>query len=66
MFDLKTNKAVIARNVKVAEGKVWNWEAELVEETWHEIQAEREELNDSDEIEDEPVRGTRLLSDIYN
>ena len=49
VFDLKTNKAVFGRNVKVAEGQIWNWEAKIAEETINEILAENEEPTEVDE-----------------
>ena len=49
VFDLKTNKTVIGRNVKVIEGQIWNWGAEIVEETRNEFLAENEEPTEVDE-----------------
>ena len=33
IYDLKSNKVVIARNVKVTENGIWNWEAASIEGT---------------------------------
>jgi len=33
IYDMKSNKVVIARDVKVAENGTWNWEAASIEET---------------------------------
>ena len=65
VFDLKTNQAVIARNVKVAENQIWNWDDDKIEDTSNELVAEIDDEIEYDE-EDLPVRGTRLLSGIYD
>jgi len=66
IYDLKSNKVVIARNVKVAENGIWNWEAASIEGTKQEYQIELDAIEDDDTIDDKPVRGTRSLADIYS
>ena len=62
---MKTNQAVIARNVKVAENQIWNWDDEKIEGTNNEPAPETDNETESKD-EDQSVRGTRLLSDIYD
>ena len=67
MFDLKTNKAITARDVKVAEHSTWNWDDEVSEDPKPEIQYQTEMPEEvDDETDSIPVRGTRLLSDVYS
>jgi len=66
IYDLKSNKVVIARNVKVADNGIWNWEAASIEGTKQEYQIELDATEDDDTIDDKPVRGTRSLADIYS
>jgi anaerobic ribonucleoside-triphosphate reductase len=40
IYNLKSNKVVIARNVKVADNGIWNWEAALIKRTKQEYQIE--------------------------
>ena len=65
VFDLKTNQAIIARNVKVAENQIWNWDEKKIEDTNNEHAPETDEESETDD-EDQSVRGTRSLSDIYD
>ena len=67
VYDLKTNRVVIARDVKVAENSKWNWEIAEIEGATLEYQPETDAARDDDElIDDIPVRGTRLLTDVYS
>jgi len=66
IYDLKSNKVVIARDVKVAENGTWNWEAASDEETKQEYQIELDATEDDDTVDDKPVKGTRSLADIYS
>jgi len=66
IYDLKSNKVVIARDVKVSENGTWNWEATSIKGTKQEYQIELDATEDDDFVNDKPVRGTRSLSDIYS
>ena len=82
VYDLKSNQAVIARNVKFAEDQTWNWETGNIVENRLNRPVEMEESTEIEEVEDQsqeevedqsqeeeedhPVRGTRLLSNIYS
>lgn len=72
VFNLEIENLQVSRNVKFDDSAFWNWdnnEAEFVEiiqqrNSVDHDQVEIEESSDSDsEI---PVRGTRLLTDIYD
>ena len=59
IFQPQNGKIIVSRDVKFIEDKQWNWEESTKEqqtEIWEGIE---------DNIDDEPVRGTRSLSDIY-
>lgn len=49
------NKIIVSRDVKFMESDSWSWE----DENKSEFQEENED------VDDEPVRGTRLLSEVY-
>ncbi|KAL4348545.1 hypothetical protein GQ457_17G004780 [Hibiscus cannabinus] len=49
------NKVIISRDVQFYESDNWSWE----------VDKKIEFQDEEDDIDDEPVRGTRLLSDIY-
>jgi hypothetical protein len=66
IYDMKSNKVVIARDVKVAENGTWNWEAVSIKETKQEYQIKLDATEDDDTVDDKPVRGTRSLADIYS
>ncbi|MCI11517.1 copia-type polyprotein [Trifolium medium] len=51
----QSNKVIVSRDVKFLESDSWNWE----DDEKVEFQEENED------VDDEPVRGTRSLSDIY-
>ena len=48
IYDLKSNKVVIARDVKVAENGTWNWEAASIVGTKQEHQIELDAIEDDD------------------
>jgi len=66
IYDLKSNKVVIPRDVKVAENGTWNWEATSIEGTKQEYQIVLDDIEDDDIVDNKPVRGTRSLADIYS
>jgi hypothetical protein len=66
IYYLKSNKVVIARDVKVADNGIWNWEAASIEGTKQEYQIKLDAIEDDDIIDDKPVGGTRSLADIYS
>jgi len=66
IYDLKSNKVVIAKDVKVAKNSTWNWEATSIEGTKQEYQIELDDIEDDDIVDNKPVRGIRSLADIYS
>jgi hypothetical protein len=63
IYDLNFNKVVIARDVKVVENTTWNWENTSGEGS---KQIQQVELDVAENIDDQPVKGTRSLTDIYS
>lgn len=59
IFQPQNGKIIVSRDVKFMEDKQWIWE-ETIEREFPEFSQELD-----DKIDDVPVRGTRLLSDIY-
>lgn len=59
VFQPQTGKILISRDVHFAEDKQWNWE----QDDWKQ-NSDFSFINDEN-IDDPPVRGSRLLSDIY-
>ena len=55
IYSPQNNKIIVSRDVKFLESDSWSWE----NEDKFEMQVE------NDDVDEEPVRGTRLLSDIY-
>lgn len=72
IFNVETRKVLVNRNVKFDESAMWNWnknEAESIETSQQGVgisydQVEAVESSDSDT--GAPVRGTRLLTNIYD
>ena len=63
VYVVNADKVIIARNVKMIENAAWNWES-TTETLPKQIQFyEQEKDEDSD---DQPVRGTRSLAEIYS
>jgi hypothetical protein len=63
IYDLNFNKVVIARDVKVVENTTWNWKNTSGEGS---KQMQQVELDAAENIDDQPVKGTRSLTDIYS
>ncbi|KAG8478890.1 hypothetical protein CXB51_028743 [Gossypium anomalum] len=67
VFDPSTKKIMVSRDVKFNEERVWNCngaDASLSEEDQINLQPDEEGLV-SDDFDDEPVRGTITIADIY-
>ncbi|XP_040956008.1 uncharacterized protein [Gossypium hirsutum] len=70
VFDPLTKKVVVSRDVKFSEASSWKWdgiEANLPDGEEIDVdlqQAENEEVTENG-YDDQPVRGTRTLTDIY-
>ena len=75
LLDVKTNKLVVSRDVIFDEKTIWNWEDKKIENTAiissNQEEDEKDEdvsqggeISDSDN-EEPPLRGTKMLSDIY-
>ena len=65
VFNVKTNKLVVSRDVKVDENSVWNWDKKEVQ-TLGENSIQGDEENEEIDLDDENaicMRGARLLSD---
>ena len=75
LFDFKTNKLVVSRDVIFDEKTTWNWEDKKIENTAIIFSNQEEDEKDDDvsqggEIRDSddeelPPRGTKKLGDIY-
>ncbi|KAL6323788.1 hypothetical protein AAG906_002256 [Vitis piasezkii] len=73
VFNLKTKKIMVSRDIKVDEAAVWNWEKNEIEVegvdqigvTIPQIPEETEDEVGADNLDDVPVRGRRLLDEIY-
>ena len=65
IYDVNSNKVVVARDVKVAEAATWNWEDATINGLQQNFQNDADDT-ENDDVDDIPVRGTRVLSDIYN
>ena len=71
VFNLKTKKIMVSRDIKVDEAAVWNWEKNEIEDvdqigvTIPQIPEETEDEVGADNLDDVPVRGRRLLDEIY-
>ena len=63
IYDVNANKFVIARGVKMVENTTWDWENASA--TWPE-QIQHYELENAENIDDQPIKGTRSSTDIYN
>lgn len=64
-----TGKVTISRNVKFNEQATWNWEKLAEEQEKFNIEANVPQVQEDvidDNIDHEPVRGTRSLSDVYH
>ena len=62
---------MVSRDIKVDEAAVWNWEKNEIEDvdqigvTIPQIPEETEDEVGADNLDDVPVRGRRLLDEIY-
>ena len=73
VFNLKTKKVMVGKNIKVDEAAVWNWEKNEIEVedvdqigvTIPQIPVETEDEVGVDNLDDVPVRGTRSLDEIF-
>ena len=73
VFNLKTKKIMVSRDIKVDEATVWNLEKNEIEVedvdqirvTIPQIPKETEDKVGADNLDDVLVRGTRLLDEIY-
>ena len=67
VFNVNNNKLVVSRDVKVDENFVWNWDKNEVQ-TLGENSIQGDEKTEEIILDDEnaiSIRGTRLLSDVY-
>ena len=65
---MKTNKLVVSRDVQVDENFVWNWDKKEVQTLGENFIQGDEETEEETDLDDENaigIRGTRLLSDVY-
>ena len=78
VFNLKTKKVQLSRDVRFDEKLIWNWEKQIVEDAEPDLDGgaagiDEEDGSENDEVaeleSDEsggiPVRGTRTLQDVY-
>ena len=73
VFNLKTKKVMVGKNIKVDEAAVWNWEKNEIEVedvdqigvTIPQIPVETEDEVGVDNLDDVPVKGTRSLDEIF-
>ncbi|KAG8479622.1 hypothetical protein CXB51_029429 [Gossypium anomalum] len=68
ILDPSTNKVQVSRDVVFDEKAYWNWERNQPEATSEELMTDQfdSEQNEPDmNVNDEPVRGTRTLADVY-
>ncbi|RVW71674.1 Retrovirus-related Pol polyprotein from transposon TNT 1-94 [Vitis vinifera] len=71
VFNLKTKKIMVSRDIKVDEAAIWNWEKNEIEDvdqigvTIPQIPEETKNEVGADNLDDVPVRGRRLLDEIY-
>ncbi|KAG8480141.1 hypothetical protein CXB51_024917 [Gossypium anomalum] len=69
VYDPSTKKFLVSRDVRFDEGKIWSWndsDARLTDEDQLENSLELAEEGPVDEdFNEEPVRGTRTIADIY-
>ncbi|XP_073268029.1 uncharacterized protein [Populus alba] len=63
IYDLNSNKVVVARSVKVVENATWDWKNSSDVTGNNEQQSE---WDAAENIDDQPVKGTRSLLDIYS
>ncbi|GKV32740.1 hypothetical protein SLEP1_g41325 [Rubroshorea leprosula] len=75
VFNLKTQKIEVCRSAKFDESAAWDWEKSQVKNSDQvaklndkpELEVDFDDAaNESDLIDDAPVRGTRTLEDIYS
>ncbi|KAG8495997.1 hypothetical protein CXB51_009246 [Gossypium anomalum] len=67
-FDPSTNKVMVSKDVVFNEKACWNWDKNEPEAVFEEFVADQTEPEQSGlemDIDDEPVRGTRPLAEIY-
>ena len=64
----ENNKVIFSRDVKFFESESWSWENDKKLESKENLEFQRDLKfqKENDNIDDEPVRGTRSLSDIYH
>lgn len=69
VYDPSTKKILVSRDVRFDEGRAWSWDdanARLTDEDQLENSLELAEEGPADEdFDEEPVRGTRTIADIY-
>ena len=73
VFNLKTKKLIVSRDIKFDEEAIWNWEKEEKEvanldqheKTIAQVLGDVEEEVGANNFDDTPVRGTRPLYEIY-
>lgn len=72
IFNLRTKRVEVSRDVKVDEKLTWNWEKNVVERANDQLLSDEiSEANENEDVNSEnidhiPVRGTRSLQDIYD
>ncbi|KAG8492427.1 hypothetical protein CXB51_009682 [Gossypium anomalum] len=68
ILDPLTNKIQVSRDVVFDEKACWNWERNEPEAILEEFLTDQFEANQNDpemDVDDEPVRGTKTLADVY-
>ncbi|OMO69325.1 Integrase, catalytic core [Corchorus capsularis] len=68
VYNLKTEKVILSRNVKFDEFAAWDWNSHEIQATGRQSTMSDQSLElsaDEDFYDDYPVRGTRPLTEIY-
>lgn len=67
IYCLKTNKILVSSDVKFNEMAVWNWDnqGEVQPEMLNSQPDQPQLVVDDETFDDEPIRGTRILQDVY-